>query len=66
MIVALIALAAFVVLLSVQVCYAHLEIKVLKEQCNGLQIKLFRYFDILNEKVKKLESEVEENVTDNM
>jgi hypothetical protein len=60
MIVALIALAVFVVLLSFQVYYAHLEIKVLKEQCNGLHIMLFRYFDILNEKVKKLENEGEE------
>lgn len=61
MVIALIALAAFVVLLSVQVCYAQIEIKELKEQCDRLERNLFRYFDILNQKIKKLESEVEEN-----
>lgn len=61
MIIALIALAAFVVLLSFQVYYAQIEIKELKEQCDRLERNLFRYFDILNQKIKKLESEVEEN-----
>lgn len=61
MIIALIALAVFVVLLSFQVCFAQAEIKVLKERCERSDQRLFRYFDMLNEKIKKLESEVEEN-----
>lgn len=60
MIIALIALAVFVVLLSFQVYYAQIEIKELKEQCDRLDRRVFRYFDILNQKIKKLESEVEE------
>lgn len=68
MIVALIALAVFVVLLSVQVCYAQKKIKFLEfwlrnvdenaEFSRSLN-KLVR--DDFEKRLKKLESEVKEN-----
>lgn len=61
MVIALIALAAFVVLLSVQVCYAHTEIKSLKIKHEALKNTCFKHIVEIEVRLNKLESEVEEN-----
>jgi hypothetical protein len=68
MVIALIALAAFVALLSVQVCYAQKKIKFLEfwlrnvdensEALNTINKLVRQDFE---KRLKKLESEVEEN-----
>lgn len=61
MIVALIALAAFVALLSVQVCFAHTEIKEIKKRHEALTSVCFDEIADFRLRIRKLESEVEEN-----
>lgn len=61
MVIALIALAAFVVLLSVQVCFAQTEIKEIKKEYKALKSVCFDEIADFRVRIRKLESEVEEN-----
>jgi hypothetical protein len=61
MVIALIALATFVVLLSVQVCFAQAEIKSLKIKHEALKDWTTNKLAGVVVCLKKLESEVEEN-----
>lgn len=64
MVIALIALAAFVVLLSVQVCFAHAEIKSLKIKHEALKEWTTSKLAEVIIRLKKLESEGKENEQD--
>jgi hypothetical protein len=61
MIVALIALAAFVVLLSIQVYFAQAEIKILKADYKTLKEYMLEELADARVRMRKLESEVKEN-----